>query len=106
MVAELLCQSGYRMPLLMWPHAGVDMTFRCWSNCDPLGPDHREKLKHDFGYNLGSPRLSLTKYFCDRFSRVSLTIFFSRWLHLNNLCRESIAQDCMQVLQIFRDGYI
>ena len=27
--------------------------------------------------------------------------FFSRWLHLNNLYRKSIAQDCMQVLQIF-----
>ena len=27
--------------------------------------------------------------------------FFSRWLHLNNLCRESIAQDGMQVLQFF-----
>ena len=32
--------------------------------------------------------------------------FFLQWLHLNNLCRESIAQDWMQVSQIFRDGYI
>ena len=57
------------------------------------------------------PRLSLTKYSCDRFPRVSLTNvqifsqvllnFFLRWLHLNNLCHESIAQDGMQVLQIF-----
>ena len=53
----------------------------------------------------GAPRLSLTKYFCDCFLQVSLTIFL-RWSYLNNLCRESIAQDCMQVLQIFCDVYI
>ena len=27
--------------------------------------------------------------------------FFLQWLHLNNLCRKSIAQDCMQVSWIF-----
>ena len=27
--------------------------------------------------------------------------FFLQWLHLNNLCRKSLAQDGMQVLQFF-----
>ena len=60
-------------------------------------------------FDIGAPQLSLMKYSRDHFlqvsltnfwifSRVSLTIFL-QWLHLNNLCRESIAQDCMQVLQ-------
>ena len=38
---------------------------------------------------IGAPRLSLTKYSCNQFSRVATA------------SREYIAQDCMRVLQIF-----
>ena len=39
----------------------------------------RDAVAHCIPNPQGAPRLSLTKYFCDRFSRVSLTIFL-RWL--------------------------
>ena len=52
-------------------------------------------------HSKGALRLSLTIYFRNRFLQVSLTNSFLQWLHLNNLCCESIAQDGMQASQIF-----
>ena len=37
------------------------------------------------------------KFFCEFHWQ-----FFLRWLHQNNLCRESIAQDCMWVMRVLR----
>ena len=57
-----------------------------------------------------APRLSLTKYYRDRICKflwqmfeffASFANFFLQWLHLINLCRESIAQDGMWVSLIF-----
>ena len=43
----------------------------------------------------GAPQLSLTKYFCDRFLRVSLTNFFSRWLGYLDVDIAKNLQNCM-----------
>ena len=45
--------------------------------------------------------VSFTDKFSNFLSSFTDKIFFSQWLHLNNLCHESIAQDGMGVLRIF-----
>ena len=43
-------------------------------------------------------------FFTDKFSKIFASFTdkcFSQWLHQNNLCCESIAQDGMRVLRIF-----
>ena len=57
-----------------------------------LWKDQQEMTEHDDVYFTGAPQLSLTKYFRDHFSRVSLTIF---WLGNLDVAIAKNSRNCM-----------